>query len=130
MLQEPYYWMIFYIKKVRTNDQPYFNSYLLISMLAGFNILTVIMLISYLFNINIRISFFQENSKIIGIFFGLSVMVFNYFYLFRQREKIVTKYSQLSDRRKTKGQILFWVYAIGSLFLIFFIGVKLFPTPL
>ncbi|MPM20918.1 hypothetical protein SDC9_67356 [bioreactor metagenome] len=58
-----------------------FNSYLLICMLAGFNILTIIMIVSYLFGINVRTSFLQENSKTIGILFGLSVIAFKLFSL-------------------------------------------------
>ena len=86
MLQEMYYWLMYFLKKIGRTDMFEFNSYLLICMLAGFNILTIIMIVSYLFGINVRTSFLQENSKTIGILFGLSVIVFNYFYLFKQRK--------------------------------------------
>ncbi len=130
MLQEMYYWLMYFLKKIGKTDMFEFNSYLLICMLAGFNILTIIMIVSYLFGINVRTSFLQENSKTIGILFGLSVIAFNYFHLFKQRKNIVEKYSQLSGKRKIQGQIAFWIYSIASLFLMFFIGVNLFPSEL
>ena len=54
MLKEMYYWMMYFIGKIGKTQMFGFNSFLLISMLVFFNILTIVMLFSYVFNINIE----------------------------------------------------------------------------
>jgi hypothetical protein len=123
MLSEMYYWMIFYLKKVKTNDMPQFNAYLLICVLVNANLLTIVMGVSYLMNFDLTI--FRGDSKYIGLVGGLSLMIFNYFYLFRQRKKIIDKYDQFPQKRRVRGIISFWIYSILSLSLLFIAGVNL-----
>jgi len=127
MLQEMYYWLMYFLGKIGKTEMYDSNSYLLISLLAGLNLLTIIMLFAYLFNIDIRNSLSDRNSKTIAIFFALSVVLVNYFYLFKQRKKIVEKYDELSGKRETQGQILFWIYSVLSLVLFFVVGMSLYP---
>ena len=123
MLSEMYYWMIFYLRKVKTNDMPEFNAYLLICVLVNANLLTIVMGVSYLLNFDLTI--FRGDSKYIGLVGGLSLMVFIYFYLFRNRKKIIEKYDQLPQKRRVKGITSFWIYSILSLSLLFIVGVNL-----
>ena len=123
MLGEMYYWMIFYLKKVKTNDMPEFNAYLLICILVNSNLLTLAMIVSYLIGFDLTI--FRDDSKYIGLVGGLSLMIFLYFYLFKNRKHILEKYDQLPQKRRTKGIIIFWFYSIISLSLFFIVGVNL-----
>lgn len=123
MIKEMYYWMIFYLKKVKTNDMPEFNAYLLICILVNSNLLTLAMIVSYLIGFDLTI--FRDDSKYIGLVGGLSLMIFLYFYLFKNRKHILEKYDQLPQKRRTKGIIIFWFYSIISLSLFFIVGVNL-----
>ena len=123
MIKEIYYWMIFYLKKVQTNDMPEFNAYLLICILLNSNLLTLAMIVSYLIGFDLTI--FRDDSKYIGLVGGLSLMIFIYFYLFKNSKIILEKYNQLPKKRRTKGIIIFWIYSIISLSLFFIVGVNL-----
>lgn len=117
MLKEMYYWMIYYIKKIKTNDMPEFSAYLLMCVLAFANFGALFVIVSFLFGFDIKT--LNIDRKIIGIIFGLSVMIPNYFLLFAKRKEIVEKYSKLPKNRRIKGIILFWIYSIVSIPLFF-----------
>ena len=85
MLMEMYYWMIFYLKKVKTNDMPEFNAYLLISLLLNANLWTLVIIVSYLLKIDLKTV--GGDAKVIGVVIGLSVMIPNYFLFFAKRKK-------------------------------------------
>lgn len=129
MLKEMYYWMMYFIGKIGKTEMFGFNSFLLISTLVFYNILTIVMLLSYVFNINIRAPYFQEDLHLIGIVTGASIVFILYFVLYRRRNKIVEKYSRLAGGRRRLGMLLFWLYCILSCFLVFGVGINLFPTP-
>jgi len=123
MLQEIYFWMTFYVKKIKTNDTPEFNSYLLMCVLVNANIWTIVIIVSSLLDFNPKS--LGENGKTIGLICGLFIMVVNYFLLFSKRKQIYAKYEQLPSHRKARGMIFFWIYAILSLPLLFIAGVNL-----
>lgn len=123
MLREMYYWMIFYLKKVKTNDMPQFNAYLLICLLMFANIGSLFEIISFLLKLDIKS--LTSGYKVIGIIFGLSIMIPNYFFLFAKRKEIIEKYDQLAQKRRTKGIILFWIYSIVSIPLFFILVANL-----
>jgi len=123
MLMEMYYWMIFYLKKIKTNDMPEFNAYLLISLLLNANLWTLVIIGSYLLKLDLKTV--GGDAKVIGVVIGLSVMIPNYFLFFAKRKKIIEKYDQLPQKRRVKGITLFWIYSILSLSLLFIAGVNL-----
>lgn len=123
MLGEMYYWMIFYLKKIKTNDMPQFNAYLLICLLIFANIGSLFEVISFLLKVDIKT--LTSDYKVIGIIFGLSIMIPNYFLLFAKRNEIIAKYDQLPQKRRTKGIILFWIYSIVSIPLFFILVANL-----
>ena len=123
MIKEIYYWMVFYLRKVPTNDMPQFNAYLLISMLLCFNILTCVILFCFLLRVDIKS--LTSDYKVIGFIFGLSIMIPNYFLLFAKRKEITEKYDKLPKKRRIKGIILFWIYSIVSIPLYVILVVNL-----
>jgi hypothetical protein len=122
MLQEMYYWMMYFLKKIGKYDIP-FNSCLLMLILMNANIMTVIMFVTYLFNIDLK----GYDSKIIGLLVLIPLFIFNYFYLYRNRDKITDKYDNIVRKRKKRGILYFWIYSVLSIVLLFVIGVNLFP---
>jgi hypothetical protein len=68
---------------------------------------------------------FKEESGTIGLIGAISLLIINYFYLFKKRSNIISIIENLDDKRRDKGKILFWVYSTMSIILLFFIGVNL-----
>ena len=123
MIKEMYYWMMYFLKKIGRTDMLDFNSFLLIIMLLCFNILTCVILLCFLLKVDIKS--LTSDYKVIGIIFGLSIMIPTYFLLFAKRKEIVEKYDQLPQKRRTKGIILFWIYSIVSIPLFFILVANL-----
>jgi len=123
MIKEIYYWLMYFLKKIGRTEMLEFNSFLLISMLLCFNILTFLITICFLLHVDIK-SFIMDY-KVTGIVFGLSVIIPNYFLLFSKRKEIIEKYDLMPQKRRTSGKILFWIYSIVSLPLFFFLVANL-----
>jgi len=117
MIKEMYYWMIYFLKKIGRTDMLEFNSYLLICILLFSNILTFLLIICFVLHVDIKLLIVDY--KVVGIVFGLSIMISSYFLLFAKRKEIVEKYDQLPQNRRTKGIISFWIYSIVSIPLFF-----------
>jgi hypothetical protein len=92
--------------------------------LVGFNILTVLLIVCYLSNINLK-EFDPQTIKIAGGIFAIGVIIFNYFHLYKNRDHICKQYDDLSGQRRIKGMVIFWFYALLSIALLFIVGVNL-----
>ena len=123
MLDEVYYWMIYHFKKIGTTELTEFNAYLLVCVLLFANFGTLLIIIAYLLEIDLKTS--RQNALFLGYGFGLIVMIINYFTLFSRRKEIKEKYDQFSKGRRVKGFICFWLYTTLSVSLLFFAGVNL-----
>jgi hypothetical protein len=123
MFKELYYWMYFYLSKIKTNDTPAFNAYLLISLLQMLNIITFAIIINY---------FVKSDPDIVSDYVGLTLyailLIIDYFSLYAQRKIIFEKYGDLQPKRKTRGIICFWLYVVLSLVALFVSGQNL-VTP-
>ncbi len=104
-----YYKIYNTLTKVKTNDTPAFNAMLLIILLQGFNIATLDGIIHYFFNWKI---IRKENYVFIGISLYLILAILNYFYLFRNRDKIVKLYQDEAKDDKIWGTILLILYIV------------------
>jgi len=123
MLQEMYYWMIYYLSKVKTNDMPKFNAYLLICVFLFANMGSIFVITCYLLHLDM--SMVITNYKFAGLILAAIVMIPNYFYLFVKKDEICVKYKQSSLQRQQKGKIYFWIYALASIPLYFYLVVNL-----
>jgi hypothetical protein len=123
MLSEMYYWMIFYLKKVKTNDMPEFNSFLIVSLMVFFNIATIFIIAKYIFDISIKLS--HNETTLVGVGSGLFVGFICYLFTYRQKKEILEKYDNLPKNRRIKGIVIFWIYVTLSFSLLFIAGVNL-----
>jgi len=116
-IKEMYYWLMYFLKKIGRTEMLEFNSYLLICMFLISNVLAVVVLLSFILKFDLK-SIIQDY-KITGIIFGLSIMIPNYFHLFRKRKEIEKKYDKFPKKRRIIGMICFWIYSIVSIPLFF-----------
>lgn len=126
MFNELYYWMYYHLCKIKTNDTPALNAYIIISVLQGFNIGTIYIIAAYFLKVD------TSTDRNTALYMGLSLIavlyLINYFLLYRKRETIFQKYESASPKRKTKGMIYFWLYVVLSLVILFTLGINLVPT--
>ncbi len=108
MFKEFYYWNILLFKQSKTNDSPAFNASLVISCLQIANIITILGLLGGLPSIKIG----KSADIIIGIVLSLTVIIFNFFFLFQSREVIINKYDKLGSGRRNLGKFFFVLYII------------------
>lgn len=120
MFKEIYYWLYRDFKTVKTNTQPFFNAYIVLSLVQCFNIASLLAIANYYMNYK------YEPTKEAGIFYALGlyivVTLVNYFILFNNRKNIVERYDSYDSKRQRKGKLLSWLYLILSLAALFYIG--------
>ena len=124
MFSELYYWMYMTLRKIKTNDMPAFNAYILICLLQIFNIATIATIINYFLNINIG----KDIAGYGGLGLAFIMAITNRFILYNKREIIFKQYDNLPIDRRTKGQIYFWLYLVLSI-VIFFVVIANLVTP-
>jgi len=123
MIKEMYYWLMYFLKKIGKTEMIEFNSYLLICMFLIFNIMTIFLLVCFLFKLNINA--IVLNYKIAGLTLILPILTLNYVFLYVNRNKIIETYDNLTQKRRLKGMIFFWIYSIISIPLFFFLTTNL-----
>lgn len=114
-----YYWMMHYISKVKTNEMPKFNAYLIICAMIYANLGSLFVVLKYLFKIKDSI-INKQDTILIGIIIGLMTMILNFFLLYRNKDDIEKSYNQVPIRRKNIDKFIFWVYSLFS-FPLFYI---------
>jgi len=119
MFKEFYYLMYSHLLKVKTNDRPAFNAYLITCMLMCLNIITCIIISRYLFNIDFKIN--KDSTIYFGLFLAISISIVNYFTLYLKRTSIFDKYKEMPKERESKRRIIWRIYEILS-YLTFFIA--------
>jgi len=123
MLKEIYYWMVYYLRKVKTNDRPEYNSFLLVSLMVFSNIATILVIVSYIFYISIK--FTEREITIVGLSSGLCVGLICYLFTYKQKREIHEKYNNLPKKRRIKGIVFFWIYSLLSIPLFYILVVNL-----
>jgi ABC-type Fe3+ transport system permease subunit len=106
-----YYWIYYYLSKVKTNDDPAFNGLMILILLEATNIISVGRIIY-------NITQFRSNAHtayVYAIIFVLCVIAFNLFYFYRRRQFIFKKVSGYNPNRLKLTKYVFWIYFIGSL---------------
>jgi len=126
MMKEIYYWTVFYLRKIKTNDMPEFNSFLSVSLMLYFNIATIFILIKYVFNISVKLT--HNETTLVGVGSGLLAGYICYLFTYRLKKEIQEKYDNLPLKRRIKGKVIFWIYVILSFSSVFIAGVNLAPT--
>ena len=118
MLNELYYLMYQRLSKTKSNDTPAFNAYLLVCMLMCFNILTLIIVLCFIFGISLKKDI-SINTTYLGLTLAIGVSIINYFKLYSKRTAIFQKYKEKYEEKKSKRKILFGIYEILS-YIVFF----------
>ncbi len=128
MFKEFYYWMYWYIRKIKFNKdkdvEKAHSAYLTVSTLQAMNIMSVMVVVKYYLKIVLA-----RNTTIVGsLLLAAILFTINYFYLYAKREVIFQKCENYTPTQKRKGKLIFWLYAILTNFVFFYLAVNL-VTP-
>lgn len=116
-------WQLF--KRVKTNDMPATNAMIFLTIWQFINLFVVYILIEQYFVGELRLVFESKNDiyLTVGFFYSLLTLI-NYFFLYKNREKLFKKYRIETLNRNKLGNILLLIYIIGSFVLLFYFGPK------
>ncbi|MBP1677298.1 MAG: hypothetical protein H6Q20_1857 [Bacteroidetes bacterium] len=115
-----YYKLYQDFKRVKTNNAPAFTSMIVICVMQGVNLITMLLLFFHFFNIKISLTV-SENKIFAFILFSIIFGV-NYFTLYKNINKIASKYKEESKTKSIIGFILLILYIVGSLGLVYYVG--------
>jgi hypothetical protein len=113
---------MYFLKKIGKHDIE-MNSYLIITMLFFWNIVTLFLPIKYFFKLDLKE--YNNSYVIIGLLIGVPFLVFTHFFLYKNSKKIIEKYDSMRPIRKRVGKIIFWIYVIGTLPLFYYLNIHL-----
>ena len=118
-----YYTLWQLLKLIRSNDTPATNAMLLISVCQMLNLLTAYFFINFYANVTGAI---LQKTTIIIICTAIGSMVYlvNYYFLYKKREVLDSKFSKETRKQRTIGRIVLGIYFFGTFFLAFYFGAK------
>jgi hypothetical protein len=117
MYKELFYLIRRFVMKFRSVKEVEFNIVILISMLIISNVMSIIILIGYFFNVNLYRDY-NFDYTYISVPLGVFIMVVNYITIYSKREEIIEKYNYQNGINKYKG-LLYKLYMLASFVLLF-----------
>jgi len=115
-----YYKLWQQFKRVKTNDMPATNAMIFLTLWQGLNIFLVYIILN-LYVIDISFKFTNGRNLISFALISLLTLM-NYFFLYRNREKIFEKFKNENSRQSKLGNIMLLVYILGSFVFLFYFG--------
>jgi len=120
-----YYRLWHSFEKIKTNDMPATNAMIFLTIWQFLNLSLVYILLKYYSIVEIEFELKSRNEIYLfsGVFYSILTII-NYFFLYKNREKLNNKYKDESKRQKKVGNILLMLYIIGSFALVLYFGSK------
>lgn len=118
-----YYKMYQLLRKVKTNDTPATNAMYLISTCQMINMLTMYALFNHFIFKVIRLRS-KDEIFVFAFIFAISIIILNYFILYKKKEEICEKYKNESKLKSRIGYLILIAYCASSAVLVYVIGSK------
>jgi len=120
MYKELFYLIRRFVIKFRSVKDVEFNIVILISMLIIINIMSIILLIGYFFNVNLNRDY-NINYVYLSLPLGIFIMLASYIKIYLNREGIIEKYNSQNGISKYKV-LLYKLYIIATFILLIVSG--------
>ena len=114
MYQALYYWMNYYLSKIKTNKDPAFNGVLLIMVFEACNLISIGRCI---YNIT-HFKSDEQTAILGGAITFIFLTVFNLAYLYSKRNQIFKEVAEYPENKLSLSNNVFWIYVIGSISVI------------
>lgn len=120
-----YYKLWQQFKRVKTNDMPATNAMIFLSIWQFLNLFLICILIKQHFSSELKLMFKLKNEiyLIAGFFYSILILI-NYFFLYKKRERIFVKYKNETTKQNKLGNIILLIYILVSFALVFYFGPK------
>lgn len=117
MYKELFYLTSSFVMKFKSVREPEFSTFVFISVLIVFNMMTIFTFLGYLFDVNL---YRDYNINYIYVYLPLSVLVLiiNYITIYSKRKTIFKEYSSQNRINKYKT-LLYKLYIFASFILLF-----------
>ena len=124
-MRQLYYRIYRVLKGVKTNDMPAHNALLLLMILQWMNIGLTFMIINQLIGFR-----FTKEQGMAGALLGMGILAAaNYFFIYRERDKIEERYKNESKSERAKGIAFLVAYVVISVLLFFGLGPMIVKSP-
>lgn len=123
-----FYFIYSLLSKIKAVRTPALSAIAYVSVLIGFNIITLIEIILYYYNMNV-VRDFNINTVYEGVIIGGIIMVINHFTIYSKRQVIFESF-ELKKRKISKIKSFIFILYIILTFVIFFVVVANFRVPL
>lgn len=118
MIKNLFYFLYWFYTKSKAVKNPALHSFVEISVIIGFNITTVYIVLFHFLGISLANK--NIDSTFWGIIFGSVVMILNYFTWYNKRQIIIAKYKQMPRKEKVRRSIFSILYVVLSLLCFYF----------
>lgn len=102
---------------------PAYNAFLLTCMLFLFNIITLVIVICYIFDIKFKLN--NNTTIYLALLLTGLITIINYFTLYLKRELICKRFSAIPKEKKDKRKLFWKIYEILSYVVLFLSGIYL-----
>jgi hypothetical protein len=117
MYKELFYLIRTFVMKFKSVREPEFSTFVYISFLITFNIITVLTFSGYIFDINLYRDY-NIDYRYIYLPLVIFIIAVNYIQIYSKRKEIIEKYNSQNGINKYKSQ-LYKLYIIASFVLLF-----------
>ncbi len=115
MYKAIYYWTYNYLSQIKSNDKPASNAIFIVTLLEEANLISFGRIIYNKTHFNSD----ADNLIIYAIVISLSLMGFNFVYLYRNRNIIFKNISAFSRFKLKLTKSIFWIYVCCSLIFLY-----------
>jgi hypothetical protein len=114
MYKTTFYWINYYLSKLKRNVPPSYDAYLLVILLQTINIIGVGRIVYNFTHFKIA----KETATYTGIILAILLFLGNFFYLFKRRVEILKKINEYPEKKLLTSKIVFWIYVFSSFIFI------------
>lgn len=123
-----FYFIYSHLSKIKAARTPALSASAYVSVLIGVNIITIVEIVLYYYNINV-VRDFNVNTAYEGIILGGIILVINHFTIYSKRQAIFDSFESKKRKISKIKSFIFILYIILT-FVIFFVVVANFSVPL
>jgi hypothetical protein len=112
-----YYWIYYYLTRLKRTATPGYDTILFIGILQLFNIISVGRFLFRFVNIEIT----RNTSIYLGLLLAAILLILNFFYLYKRKEKIFKKILEYTKPKRRISNVIFWIYILLSCIVLLII---------
>jgi Na+-driven multidrug efflux pump len=111
-MQVIFYWLCYYLHKIKSNSNPEKNAFFILTMHLFFNFTTILIILRYIFKFELS---HNEYTWIVIIYSIIAYTLNAIIFRKEAREKTKKEYVNIPEKQKKLDKIIFWSYMLLTL---------------